>query len=223
MWSTASCAPILDQASVKACCPLVVLRSDEIVVHQHLAMGVPTIAATLRQEAGAERVATARGWTKRSQGGARPTGGAWIAGQRRIGGDESDRRPARGLRRCHGDSAAAGPEDVSNPTPLSARGRLRVALAPRSWRRSKGRSHHLRLWADPVRIAVTRRQGVTMTRAQEASDEGGNKSRNGGGTTRILYMATCDQAQVYAGRGRLQHQPRRSARSCRTSPYRRMR
>ena len=51
---------------------------------------------------------------------------------------------------------------------------------------------------DPVTIVLTATAKVFNDKGTKLVIDGGNKvTLSGGGTTRILYMATCDQAQVY--------------------------
>src|SRR5262249_15127330 len=51
---------------------------------------------------------------------------------------------------------------------------------------------------DPVTIVLTSTAKVFNDKGTKLVIDGGNKvTLSGGGTTRILYMATCDQAQVY--------------------------
>jgi hypothetical protein len=52
--------------------------------------------------------------------------------------------------------------------------------------------------ADPVTIVLTRTAKVFNDKGIKLVIDGGNKvTLSGGGTTRILYMATCDKNQVY--------------------------
>jgi hypothetical protein len=51
---------------------------------------------------------------------------------------------------------------------------------------------------DPVKIVLTQTAKVFNDKGTKLVIDGGNKvTLSGGGTTRILYMATCDSAQVY--------------------------
>lgn len=51
---------------------------------------------------------------------------------------------------------------------------------------------------DPVTIVLTKTAKVFNNKGTKLVIDGGNKvTLSGGGTTRILYMATCDKAQVY--------------------------
>lgn len=51
---------------------------------------------------------------------------------------------------------------------------------------------------DPVTLTLTRPAKVFNDKGTKLVIDGGNKvTLSGGGTTRILYMATCDKAQVY--------------------------
>src|SRR5512140_2112176 len=93
----------------------------------------------------------------------------------------------------------AGPEDVSNPTtvigtgtPASCTGDAFVAAV------AKGGIITFDCGADPATIVLTQTAKVFNDKGTKLVIDGGNKiTLSGGGTTRILYMATCDKAQVY--------------------------
>jgi hypothetical protein len=95
--------------------------------------------------------------------------------------------------------AAAVEEDVSNPTtvvgngsPASCTGDAFVAAV------AKGGIITFDCGPDPVTITLTSTAKVYNDRGTKLVIDGGNKvTLSGGGTTRILYMATCDKAQVY--------------------------
>src|SRR5512140_2305051 len=93
----------------------------------------------------------------------------------------------------------AGPEDVSNPTtvigtgtPASCTGDAFVAAV------AKGGIITFDCGAEPATIVLTQTAKVFNDKGTKLVIDGGNKiTLSGGGTTRILYMATCDKAQVY--------------------------
>jgi hypothetical protein len=95
--------------------------------------------------------------------------------------------------------AAAQAEDVSLPTtvigtgtPASCTGDAFVAAV------AKGGIITFNCGPDPVTIILTQTAKVFNDKGSKLVIDGGNKvTLSGGGTTRILYMATCDQAQVY--------------------------
>jgi len=90
-------------------------------------------------------------------------------------------------------------EDVSSPTtvigtgsPASCTGNAVVAAV------AKGGVITFNCGPDPVTIVLTSTAKVFNNKGTKLVIDGGNKvTLSGGGTTRILYMATCDQAQVY--------------------------
>jgi len=90
-------------------------------------------------------------------------------------------------------------EDVSSPTtvvgtgtPASCTGDAFVAAV------AKGGVITFRCGPDPVTIVLTSTAKVFNDRGTKLVIDGGDKGTlSGGGTTRILYMATCDPAQVY--------------------------
>jgi hypothetical protein len=95
-------------------------------------------------------------------------------------------------------------EDVSSPTtvvgtgnPASCTGDAFVAAV------AKGGIITFDCGPDPVTIVLTSTAKVYNDKGTRLVIDGGNQvTLSGGGTTRILYMATCDQAQVYpAGPG----------------------
>jgi hypothetical protein len=95
--------------------------------------------------------------------------------------------------------AEAQAEDVSNPTSVigtgtaaSCTGDAFVAAV------AKGGVITFDCGADPTTIVLTSTAKVFNDKSTKLVIDGGNKvTLSGGGTTRILYMATCDQAQVY--------------------------
>jgi hypothetical protein len=95
--------------------------------------------------------------------------------------------------------AAAQAEDVSSPTtvigtgtPASCTGDVFVAAV------AKGGVITFNCGPDPVTIVLTQTAKVFNDKGTKLVIDGGNKvTLSGGGTTRILYMATCDKAQVY--------------------------
>jgi len=90
-------------------------------------------------------------------------------------------------------------EDVSSPTtvigtgtPASCTGDAFVAAV------AKGGVITFNCGLDPVTILLTQTAKVFNDKGSKLVIDGGNKvTLSGGGTTRILYMATCDAAQVY--------------------------
>ena len=108
--------------------------------------------------------------------------------------------PAAGYADGHAAIPAAGAaEDVSNPTtvvgmgtPASCTGDAFVAAV------AKGGVVTFNCGPDPVTIAVTSTAKVFNDKGTKLVIDGGNKvTLSGGGKTRILYMSTCDKAQVY--------------------------
>jgi hypothetical protein len=108
--------------------------------------------------------------------------------------------PPAGYADGHASIPAEGqPEDVSSPTtvigtgtPASCTGDAFVAAV------AKGGVITFNCGPDPVTIMLTSTAKVFNDKGTKLVIDGGNKvTLSGGGTTRILYMATCDQAQVY--------------------------
>jgi hypothetical protein len=95
--------------------------------------------------------------------------------------------------------AEAQVEDVSNPTTVvgtgtaaSCTGAAFVAAV------AQGGIITFDCGPDPVTIVLTETAKVFNDKGAKLVIDGGNKvTLSGGGTTRILYMATCDKAQVY--------------------------
>ncbi len=95
--------------------------------------------------------------------------------------------------------AEAQAEDVSSPTtvigtgsPASCTGEAFVAAV------AQGGIITFDCGPDPVTIVLTSTAKVYNDKGTKLVIDGGNKvTLSGGGKTRILYMATCDQAQVY--------------------------
>ena len=95
--------------------------------------------------------------------------------------------------------AEAQAEDVSSPTtvigtgtPASCTGDAFVAAV------AKGGVITFNCGPDPVTITLTSTAKVFNDKGTKLVIDGGNKvSLSGGGKTRILYMSTCDKAQVY--------------------------
>ena len=96
-------------------------------------------------------------------------------------------------------SAEGQAEDVSSPTtvigtgtPASCTGDAFVAAV------ANGGIITFNCGPDPVPIVLTSTAKVFNDKGTKLVIDGGNKvTLSGGGTTRILYMATCDKAQVY--------------------------
>ncbi len=108
--------------------------------------------------------------------------------------------PPAGYADGHAIVPAAGQaEDVSSPTtvigtgtPASCTGDAFVAAV------AKGGIITFNCGPDPVTIVLTSTAKVFNDKGTQLVIDGGNKvTLSGGGTTRILYMATCDKAQVY--------------------------
>jgi len=95
--------------------------------------------------------------------------------------------------------AAGQAEDVSSPTtvigtgtPESCTGDAFVSAV------ANGGIITFNCGPDPVTIVLTKTAKVWNDKGTKLVIDGGNKvTLSGGGTTRILYMATCDKAQVY--------------------------
>ena len=95
--------------------------------------------------------------------------------------------------------AEAQAEDVASPTtvvgtgtPASCTGDAFVAAV------AKGGVITFDCGPDPLTIVLTSTAKVFNNKGSKLVIDGGNNvTLSGGGTTRILYMATCDQAQVY--------------------------
>ncbi len=95
--------------------------------------------------------------------------------------------------------AAGQAEDVSSPTtvigtgtPASCTGAAFVSAV------AKGGVITFDCGPDPVTITLTETAKVFNDKGTKLVIDGGNKvTLSGGGKVRILYMATCDQAQVY--------------------------
>jgi hypothetical protein len=108
--------------------------------------------------------------------------------------------PPAGYPEGHAVIPAAGQaEDVSSPTtvigtgtPESCTGDAFVSAV------ANGGIITFNCGPDPVTIVLTKTAKVFNDKGTKLVIDGGNKvTLSGGGTTRILYMATCDKAQVY--------------------------
>src|SRR6478735_6226130 len=108
--------------------------------------------------------------------------------------------PPAGYADGHADVPAAGQaEDVSSPTtvvgsgtPDSCSGDAFVAAV------AKGGVITFDCGPDPKTIVLSKTAKVFNDKGTKLVIDGGNKvTLSGGGTTRILYMSTCDKAQVY--------------------------
>ena len=115
-----------------------------------------------------------------------------------LSGDASD----AGAGNANGGApvpAAAAAEDISHPTTVigtgtaaSCTGDAFVAAV------AKGGVITFDCGADPATIVLTTTAKVKNDTAPKLVIDGGNKiTLSGGGKIRILYMATCDEAQVY--------------------------
>ncbi len=140
-----------------------------------------------------------------SSDGAAPAGGtrgASSSGGSSSGGPPTnpDDGPQAGWTEGAADVPAEGrAEDVSSPTtvvgtgsPASCTGDAFVSAV------AKGGVITFDCGPDPVTIVLRTPAKVFNDRGTKLVIDGGNKiTLSGGGVTRILYMATCDQAQVY--------------------------
>jgi hypothetical protein len=119
-------------------------------------------------------------------------------------GSSGSTNPADGPPAGYGDRHAAIPaeaqaEDVSSPTTIvgagtaaSCTGDAFVAAV------AKGGIITFDCGPDPATIVLTSTAKVYNDKGTKLVIDGGNKvTLSGGGNTRILYMATCDKAQVY--------------------------
>jgi hypothetical protein len=140
-------------------------------------------------------------------GGSSGSGGAATGGTSSTGGTggttpptDPDAGPPAGNPDGHEPIPPEGmPEDVSKPTtivgtgtPASCTGDAFVAAV------AKGGVITFDCGPAPVTIVLTSTAKVFNNTAPKLVIDGGNKvTLSGGGTTRILYMSTCDKAQVY--------------------------
>jgi hypothetical protein len=117
-----------------------------------------------------------------------------------AGATNPDNGPPAGWSDGHATVPAEGQaEDVSSPTtvigdgtPASCTGDAFVAAV------AKGGVITFDCGPDPITITLTQTAKVFNDTAPKLVIDGGGKvTLSGGGTVRILYMATCDQAQVY--------------------------
>jgi hypothetical protein len=132
-----------------------------------------------------------------SQGAAGTSGTAGSSG---TPGTNPQSGPAAGNPDGHAPIPAAGQaEDVSSPTTVvgtgtaaSCTGDAFVAAV------AKGGVITFACGPDPVTIVLTQTAKVFNDKGTKLVIDGGNKvTLSGGGKVRILYMATCDPAQVY--------------------------
>jgi hypothetical protein len=135
--------------------------------------------------------------------GANGTGGASsTAGTTGTAGGPTNPQdgPPAGYPDGHAVVPAAGQaEDVSSPTtvigdgtPASCTGDAFVAAV------AKGGVITFKCGPDPVTIVLTQTAKVFNDKGTKLVIDGGNKvTLSGGGKVRILYMSTCDKAQVY--------------------------
>ena len=127
-------------------------------------------------------------------------------GNSRDGGNgvSAPTNPQEGSAAGYADGHATVPaegqaEDVSAPTsivgtgtPASCTGEAFVAAV------ANGGIITFNCGPDPVTIVLTQTAKVFNDKGTRLVIDGGNKvTLSGGGTTRILYMATCDKSQVY--------------------------
>src|SRR5262245_7199676 len=135
-------------------------------------------------------------------GGSGSSGGTTTGGGTSTGGGPTNPQdgPPAGWPDGHATVAPAGQaEDVSSPTtvigsgsPAGCTGDAFVAAV------AKGGIITFDCGPDPVTIVMTSTAKVFNDKGTKLVIDGGNKvTLSGGGTTRILYMATCDKAQVY--------------------------
>ena len=135
--------------------------------------------------------------TAGAQGAAGASGTAGTAGTSPTNPQDG---PPAGYPDGHASVPAAGQaEDVSSPTTVvgtgsaaSCTGDAFVAAV------AKGGVITFDCGPDPVTIVLTQTAKVFNDKGTKLVIDGGNKvTLSGGGKVRILYMATCDQAQVY--------------------------
>jgi hypothetical protein len=95
--------------------------------------------------------------------------------------------------------AEAQAEDVSSPTTVVGTGTAASCTAEAFVAAvAKGGVITFNCGADPTTIVLTQTAKVFNDKGTKLVIDGGNKvTLSGGGKTRILYMSTCDKAQVY--------------------------
>jgi hypothetical protein len=135
------------------------------------------------------------------KGGSQGAGGtSGAAGMSGTPGTNPQDGPPAGYPDGHAPVPAAGQaENVSSPTtvigtgvPASCTGDAFVAAV------AKGGVITFACGPDPVTIVLTQTAKVFNDKGTKLVIDGGNKvTLSGGGKIRILYMATCDKAQVY--------------------------
>src|SRR5512135_1873891 len=108
--------------------------------------------------------------------------------------------PPAGYADGHASVPAAGQaEDVSKPTTVVGTGTAASCTSDAFVAAvAAGGVITFDCGPDPVTIVLTQTAKVFNDKGTKLVIDGGNKvTLSGGGTTRILYMATCDKAQVY--------------------------
>jgi hypothetical protein len=120
------------------------------------------------------------------------------------GGNMMPTKPQDGPPAGYADGHATVPaegqaEDVSNPKTVIGKGTAASCTGDDFVKAvAKGGVITFDCGADPVTIVLTETAKVFNDTAPKLVIDGGNKvTLSGGGKVRILYMATCDQAQVY--------------------------
>src|SRR5689334_22333546 len=150
---------------------------------------------------GSDGAAAGSGGTPGTAGSAGTGGAPGTAGRSGAGGaTRPDDGPPAGYPDGHAPVPPEGQaEDVSSPTtvvgtgsPASCTGDAFVAAV------AKGGVITFDCGPGPTTIVLTSTAKVFNNTAPKLVIDGGNKvTVSGGGTTRILYMSTCDKAQVY--------------------------
>jgi hypothetical protein len=147
--------------------------------------------------------ATASGGTTSSGGKATASGGTTNSGGSPTGGAEPtspDDRPPAGYPEGQAAVPAAGQaEDVSSPTTVIGTGTAASCTGDAFVSAvAKGGIITFDCGPDPTTIVLTATAKVFNDRGTKLVIDGGNKvTLSGGGKIRILYMSTCDKAQVY--------------------------
>jgi len=133
-----------------------------------------------------------------SDGGA--SSGATASGGGASGATNSQDGPPAGYADGHAVIPPEGQaEDVSSPTTVIGTGTHASCTGDAFVEAvAKGGVITFQCGPDPVTIVLTRTAKVFNDKGTKLVIDGGDKvTLSGGGTSRILYMATCDKAQVY--------------------------
>ena len=170
------------------------LRSSSVLVATTLAT-LAALAACSSDDPAAPGASD--GSTHDTDGGTSPSDGAPLIDAPKTNPQDG---PPAGYADGHATIPQAGQlEDVSSPTatigngtPASCTGAAFVTAV------ANGGVITFNCGPDPVTIAVTQTAKVFNNKGTKVVIDGGNKvTLSGGGTTRILYMSTCDKTQVY--------------------------